>query len=953
VNLYTVPPAESLAQNLARWMLEKWGNSPEILPRCLIFVPSRRSVRTLREAFLRESEGEGLLLPQILAAGDISESSLLRFGNLGVEQITELQQLLPEAPQMQRVMSLQSLVWHYGRKMIPRLHDREAALELSTQLISLIDEMDREQGDWEKLPELAPEEFAQYWQQTLRFLEIIRVHWPALEQAECWMRPWQRRNVMLEMLTDSWRDRPPSYPVIAAGSTGSVPAVGGLLKQVAKMPEGYLVLPGFDPQQEAEMELPESHPQALMKELLEQIGARPEEVKLLGETKREERRKWLSIATLPEHQIERWYCEEFNRSKGEEDFHFLELENTEDASLAAAFLLREALEKPEQTAALITPDRQFARSVAAILHRWKIEVDDSAGQPLSQTPQAVLMWLVLSAIQQNFSPVTILSLLKHPLCFLQHSRETILQAARETETKLWRGMINPHPAKWKAKLSGCSAQTQEILNNLLSLLEPFHKLHFDIKDTRFEELSELWQSVAEQISTDQQTHIHLWRGDTSQGLAQFFQKMREVKIDEAISAEEFPGMVRALMRCEVVRPSFGTHPRLTILSPMEARLQRFDRVVLAEMNEGIWPEYESADPWMNRQMRQQLGLPSPDKRLGQQAHDFVQQAASKEVFLLRSEKSGGAETLPSRFWQRLRTVQQMQECAGETKQYPATEWVEALRHPDSIPSASRPQPKPPVEVRPKQLSVTRIERLMQDPYSIYAQKILRLNKLEELEIEASHREFGNVMHDALQLHFESHIPLMDAIDQRLEAEDIGYIAQALWRPRMEQIVDWVGQQDQGSQLICEQKGEWKLPNGFILFAYADRIEIVDDGIRIIDYKTGSPPSAEWMRQGISSQLSLIGAIAKQGGYGGDYSQKPFVALEYWKLGGPGGGKVTSFSKVKEDSFDEVIERTIESFPKIIAAYDKQDQPYDCVPEYKYKPRYNDYEELARMQEWLD
>src|SRR3546814_21137993 len=87
-----------------------------------------------------------------------------------------------------------------------------------------------------------------------------------------------------------------------------------------------------------------------------------------------------------------------------------------------ALLMREAIETPGRTAALVTPDRTLAERVAAALARWDIRVDDSAGQPLSRTPPGALL-LLLAELAADFDPVALLSLLGHPLVSTGEGRD--------------------------------------------------------------------------------------------------------------------------------------------------------------------------------------------------------------------------------------------------------------------------------------------------------------------------------------------------------------------------------------------------------------------------------------------------------------------------------------------------------------------------------------------------
>src|SRR5262245_50134578 len=64
-------------------------------------------------------------------------------------------------------------------------------------------------------------------------------------------------------------------------------------------------------------------------------------------------------------------------------------------------------------------------------------------------------------------------------------------------------------------------------------------------------------------------------------------------------------------------------------------------------------------------------------------------------------------------------------------------------------SCAPPAPRPPVATRPRELSVTRVETWMRDPYSIYARHILKLRPLDPLDASPGLAERGIFIHSAL------------------------------------------------------------------------------------------------------------------------------------------------------------------------------------------------------------
>ena len=215
---------------------------------------------------------------------------------------------------------------------------------------------------------------------------------------------------------------------------------------------------------------------------------------------------------------------------------------------------------------------------------------------------------------------------------------------------------------------------------------------------------------------------------------------------------DYPEFLRALMADAALSPAAGRDPRIAIWGTLEARLQSVDLMVLGGLDEGVWPSDTRTDPFLSRAMRGEVGLPPPERRLGQAAHDFVQGAMAPRVIISRAEKRGGTPTVESRWLQRLEAV------AGQAAMTAARERGDDLcgarpRHRlgeigDERPM-KKPEPKPPLAARPQGLSVTEIETLVRDPYAIYAKHVLGLEELEPLGRAPDYALRGSLIHEAL------------------------------------------------------------------------------------------------------------------------------------------------------------------------------------------------------------
>ncbi len=419
----TIPAAapfvDSLAAGILAMVAARGGADPLALARVTVLLPTRRAIRSLREAFLRQSDGVPLLLPRLMPLGELDdEAFLLESEGAGGGAID----LPPAISGLRRQLLLAQLVQKLGRASLPNAPDEAQAARLAQALASLLDQVQTERLDFAKLKDLAPERYAEHWQQTLAFLTILTEHWPRILEAEGCLDPADRRNRLLEMQAALWRRNPPADPVIAAGSTGSIPATADLLATVAAVPQGWVVLPGLDTRMSEDcwQALPQSHPQFGLARLLGHFAmtradvtdwpssvpaaAPPGRLALIG----------AALDPVPEDG-EVPVSPAVDAMAAFDGVCRIDANGPQEEATAIALMMRETAATPGKTAALVTPDRDLARRVAAELRRWNIEVDDSAGRPLPVTPVGAFLRLSLAMLAEDLAPVPLLAALKHPL----------------------------------------------------------------------------------------------------------------------------------------------------------------------------------------------------------------------------------------------------------------------------------------------------------------------------------------------------------------------------------------------------------------------------------------------------------------------------------------------------------------------------------------------------------
>jgi ATP-dependent helicase/nuclease subunit B len=972
-NVYSIAAGTAFVDALAVGILDRFGGDPAGLADLRVLLPTRRACRALGEAFLRATEGKPALLPAMTPIGDIDEDEI---GFLAAEEpgLSGMADLPPAMPSLRRQLLLSRMIMAQDDTM-----SAAHAARLANELARLIDEVQTERLSFADLENIVPERFSQHWQETLVFLQIVTEHWPAILAEHGCLDAADRRNRLIEAQIALWQEAPPTGPVIAAGSTGSIPATADLLACVAELDTGLLILPGLDKTLDADSlaALGPSHPQYGMARLLGRIGLDIEDVADWRDASANENPRIDTVngalrppATAAAVSLPADIGVAFSGVRR------IDCPGPQAEALAIALMLREALEDETRTAALITPDRRLARRVAAELRRWNVDIDDSGGTPLADTLPGVFLRLTADVVAADAAPVPLLAVLKHPLAAGGLDPAVFRERVREMELTVLRG---PRPIPGFDGLRDAlrhiepEAGVALWAEYLAEIAWPFADL---MRERRVDPaaLLEAHITFAEKLAaSESETGVErLWAGEAGENAATLINDLRAaLETLPPLAGREWPALLDALMAGVVVRPLYGRHPRLSIWGLLEARLQQADLMILGGLNEAVWPPDPPADPWMSRPMRAAFGLAPPERRIGLTAHDFVQGFAAPEVVLTRSTRVDGSPTVPARWLTRLETLLSAKEAGAEILdgwQADQARWMQWQGEIDSrrpLVQIRAPAPQPPVSARPDRLSVTDIETLIRDPYAIYAKRILGLRALEVIDADPGAADRGSIIHNAIDRFLgevAGDLP-PDALDilLRIGAEEFSPWLdrpgiRAFWWPRFERIAEWIvaREAERSPDVVrrfTEIEGLLELTDRarpFRLRARADRIDLLSGGgYEVIDYKTGAVPSKKDVMAGLSPQLSLEAAMIREGAFPG-IDPGEVAALSYWKLsGGDPAGKISAAG----DKPDELAEQALAGLTALLDYYDDPATVYLARPDADIAPRYSDFEHLERVQEW--
>jgi len=961
--VFTVPIGTDFSQIFVAGLFEHAKSiAPDEFARTVIYVNTKRAARRIRDLFERQG---ATLLPKLKVLTDLSKD---------IAAPVNFQ--LPASALKRRLMLADLVAALIDRE--PDLAPRSSVFALADTLAAVLDEMHGEGVPFHRLHDVELGNASEHWDRSLKFLNIITDYWAMQEQVDAEVR----QRAVIEAYADHWKTNPPDHPIIVAGSTGSRGATALFMQAVAGLPQGAVVLPGFDNEVPkavwdilTDQRSNDDHPQSMLARLTVKLGLDPRALSpwYAAPVFSDARNKIISLALRPAPVTDQWLKEGPDLipliKQATDNVSIISAASPKEEAGAIAVCLRETAERGE-TAVLISPDRHLTRRVATHLGRWGIIPDDSAGEPLHLSPAGIFLRLTASLIGKELAPAELIAVLKHPLTSKINDRNNHLRMTRELElakldrdTPVIRG--GPPFVNFALLQKWADTKTNTVKDWVTWITQALEPLSEEAKRS-MSEWVQLHQTLITALSCGPSCKTHsLWDEKDGQKAQMLFESLQsETGSHTDWTAADYTALLYSLLKSEDVRDAVTPHPNIAIWGTLEARVQGADLVILGGLNEGIWPQKPSPDPWLNRSMRKQLGLLLPERNIGLSAHDFQQAFAQKRVIVSRAIRDGEAPTVASRWVTRLENLLkglgETGETAWEEMSKSGDDWIKLARSLDRptgrLAKSTRPAPVPPKTTHPKKLSVTRIKTLVRNPYEIYAQSILKLYPLKPYGLEADALALGIVLHSIIEAYNCSDLVksgtyspdhFLELANDILEKEVPWPSARRLWYGRLKRVAHWfvkaecernklgtiVGQEVVGTRKATELD--------FTLTAKADRLDRDANGALIIyDYKSGDPPGAKEILQ-FDKQLQLEAAIAEIGGFE-DLAPMNVSALQYIGLNGPDKIRIAPIS---DDTWDELIQ--------LLHSHFKGDIGYGARLKMKMDRYGSDYDHLSRFGEWTE
>ena len=990
--VFNIAPGGNFLDVLAKQILDGqlFGEQDDLpeLSRWTILLPTRRAARQLGSTLLKKCGKSALLLPRIRPLGDLEEDQAD-----GSDTNLSLPPAISRTGQFFGLYALLSQ-WSKENPLIGLAEEISnsptQSLALATSLLQLIDQVETEEVSLDHLKDIYDADLSEHRSAILSLLSIVKTALPKLLVDQNLLGRADRRNRLLRLQARSIANGEFKGPIIAAGSTGTIPATRELLKAVALHPQGAVYLPGLDQNmsEESWRSLKPDHPQYALRKLLEFVDITRDEIRLVSTP--DSNRNFLSSELMrPTETTEQW-PKILARQKDKiqsaiKNLHLIEAPDRHLEARSIALILRGALEVPKQTAALVTPDRDLARRVKSELLRWNINIDDSAGEPLTNRGLASLAQLLLALFSSGFSPASLVGFLNHPDCNLGFEHTERIQNLHNLELAVLRnygvgkGLAQLNLAFERARLAAQNGERshpiasrlsdenwhsmQTLLTKIMGILEPLTAKTITSFQIQLVLLMKCLNACAPQV--DQFAFENQSFNDAIEEIGTSSHLMPPCDFATALA------ILVNILRSQTIKLGASSHPRLSIYGLLEARMMPADILILGGLNETKWPAQPDPGPWLNRPMRDILGLQQPEREIGVSAHDLAQGLSYNKVYLTCAKRIEGAPLVPSRWILRLKTV--LQATGLNPDQASDDYWLtlaKAIDEPESLSAIAKPRPTPPIAARPNRISVTEVEKLIRDPYAVYARRILRLEPLPDFARLPDAALRGVLFHEAISNwnNERVHNPEANQLQLLLQAGAQSFapfmlepeIASFWWWQFQKMAVWLVELEGTDKSVIKTSKTELNGELDFeisdrklSLYGRADRIDIQGNGYaRIIDYKTGNPPTNQQVTIGLNPQLPLEAAILAYGKFEG-LNNTTTDKLDYIQISGRTiAGEIKSVAPVDGSSIMELSDRHFLGLKSLLKSYQSPSQPYlPRVAPLKEEGEL-DYDHLSRFREWM-
>lgn len=895
-----------------------------------ILLPTRRAIRIFEEMLLEEFKQDTIFLPRLMPVGDVEISD------------SDEEEIIPPLKPIAGIERILSII-PFIEKHDEQQKSYDARWRQAKEILKLIDLLQTEGLTPDALKQLDIKmDMAEHWQKSGGLFVNMANDWLAHLLETNRINKAAARIVHIERLTQQYRDKPPEKPVWFIGSTGSILAVRDLMRAILAMPQGLVLLPGLDKEMpdDAWRDIPPAHPQAILKNTIEFLGfddrrhiqyftSRPSgNANTLAD--------YLSNALSPHPKT---------IQKATDNITLVMANNRqEELNTIAHICLEQKQKEPNSKIVIVSNDARMPIKLGGLLNPYGLKIDASMGQKLSDTATGVLVNHVLKLFdhRQSNSILTLWTLLKNTN-FLPEWRDGRAKTMTHIEDTLLRDPLTT-PQHYTDVLSMFPNDIKEKISNYNNEYKSLYSMPE-------------WANIVRDTLTDL---IYSKSGHSKKIMTQItdaLEQISSIQHHKKMSYSDFAPIIIDHLNNIAIRenPSKDIRNTIYLLGTLEARLIQSDLTIMANLNEGIWPDAPAPNPYLSRGMRHAVGLPDSERHATLSGHDFWQAFLSGDIIMTSSKRDGDTPALPSRWLLRLESVTPRAEWHAMIQRgQQRVDDCHARHFCNEITPAKPPNPIATIKDAPQSLYVTHVETWRHDPYSFWAKHITNLRKPRDFLSGITAATRGSVWHEIMENFVTNFDPNSNkdtqntcfdkAVIDTLRAKQVPDHMIRLWQSRLS------GQRESIIAIENERRSiskPWKLEekfegsiNNITVKAKADRVDITNGrALLLADYKTGVMPTKTNIYTGYACQLSLLALIMPH----------DVLRLDYIDI--KGGSNIPK--PVTIEWGGTIASETEHGFSTWYKLFFEQSEPFVSYADFgkMHMSKATDYLQLARYDEW--
>ncbi len=956
-----IPANYNFLQSLYFYIKNVFKNNLE-MSNVTILLPSRYSSNELKRVFLENSKDNTTILPIIKAIGDIDYDDLI-LNNLDLDILnSNINLIKPISNTKYKLLLIREIL-----KYQPNVNINKA-INLSMDLELFLNEVKKNNLTLDNLDEIVDDEYSIHWQKVLDFIKVFGEKWENFLIENNIVSNNTHALQIINTYKALFEKKTPKNPIIIVGNFLSVNSTMNLVKTLKKYDNIYFIFKGFENNltNEEFENLEENYSHFYFKKIVKELYIRIKDIKKIEFADcivtENNTINVLNNAMLPAYLTYKWHN---NKIKELKNIKFVECDNTYEELNLISFYIIDFFKKNGLKNIAIIANKDYSREIEIFLKRWNLPINNNFGINFMSNKLVKYLFLVINAYKNDFTPEFLLSLLKNEYVNFNYKKEDLQNLIDLFEKYVLNSNVNNSFSSYiknieKIENNNIKNKLNNFINNIRSFFKDFDKN----KELSFEEFIELHIKIAEKIAdnsifqkdnTEQFMQSDMFYDEKNEKIIEFIKELLEQgNCFGKINLDDYIVLLSSLFAEKTYKENYTIYPAVNIISAEESRLVNYDLVIIPNLNDGVFPVNRSTDPYMSKSMRVKFGLPAKEVEIGKYCYDFIQLLAQKNVLLTRAKKIDNTVTFKSRFLQKLEIYLKCNGIILNSGQDIVNIYKEYINIPYNSEKygiyKKAPRPKPNEKLT--KLSATNIDLLCKNPYEIYVKKFLKLYKFNVIEKQNTDALVGTIIHKVFELYciyydkyknnFNSIIELIKNI---LDEYDDKIIAELYFDKIVSIVQDFIEMDNmarvEGYSIFAEVGSELFFPKkDFILTARIDRIENLNNNVRIIDYKTGGEIAKSAVIDGEKLQLLIEALILKK--------TKNFVIenLQYWMTKYKKNNK-----KVIEDkdcNLLDLMNKTEKKVLDLLHYFNNENHGYIATLKNK---DYSDYNLLARLDEW--